>query len=183
MAVNPHIKFTYEDYKNVPESETKRYELLGGGLVMAPAPIPYHQNISKKLFYCLYKHARENDLGEVFYSPIDVVLSNEDVVQPDILFIEKDRFHIIGESAIHGAPDLLVEILSLSTAERDRTLKKTLYARSGVKEFWIVDPTAKTIEVLILRKQGYQLFKRFEVGQTLDSPLLEGLKISLDSIF
>lgn len=183
MVVNPHIKFTYEDYKNIPESETKRYELLGGELLMAPAPIPYHQNISRKLFYSIYEHTRENDLGEVYYSPIDVVLSNEDVVQPDIVFIRKDRLSIIREEAIHGAPDLLIEILSPSTAERDRTLKKTLYARSGVKEFWITDPVTKTIEVFTLTPQGYQLFKRFEVGQTLTSPLLTHLEIPLKQIF
>ncbi len=183
MAVNPHIKFTYEDYKNIAESETKRYELLGGEFYMAPAPIPYHQYISKKLFHCLYEHTREHDLGEVYYSPIDVVLSSEDVVQPDILFIAKERLGLIGEEALHGAPDLMIEILSPSTAERDRTLKKTLYARSGVKEFWIVDPIAKTVEVLVLTQQGYQLFKRFEINQTLRSPFLAGIEIPLNEIF
>jgi Uma2 family endonuclease len=183
MAVNPHIKFTYEDYKNIPESENQRYELLGGELYMAPAPIPYHQHISKRLFHCLYKHVRENDSGEVYYSPIDVRLSNEDVVQPDILFIAKDRLSIIHEDAIHGAPDLLLEILSPATAERDRTLKKTLYARSGVKEFWIVDPITKTIEVFSLAHQGYQLFKRFKIAQKLRSPTLAHLEITLREIF
>ncbi|MBI3660714.1 Uma2 family endonuclease [Candidatus Acetothermia bacterium] len=120
---------------------------------------------------------------KVYYSPIDVVLSNEDVVQPDIVFISKDRLSIIREEAIHGAPDLLIEILSPSTAERDRTLKKTLYARSGVKEFWIVDPVTKAIEVFTLTPQGYQLFKRFEVSQMLSSPLLAGMEIPLSEIF
>ncbi len=183
MAVNPHIKFTYEDYKNVPESETKRYELLGGEFYMAPAPKPYHQDILLNLAHVLTEHVRMKRLGKVYVSPIDVVLSNEDVVQPDILFVAKDRLPIIGEAAIHGAPDLLIEILSLSTAGRDRTLKKTLYARSGVKEYWIVDPGTKTIEVFSLTPQGYQLFGSFKQSQTLTSPSFVNLAISLNEIF
>ncbi len=177
------IKFTVEDYRNLPESETKRYELLGGELVMAPAPIPYHQIISMNIVRWLDGYARRSRLGVVLYSPIDVTLSEEDVVQPDILFISSERKGIIHEDAIHGAPDLVIEILSPATAARDRSFKRTLYARSGVQEYWLVDPDSQSVEVLSLGPQGYQLAGRYEKDQTLRSPLLAGLSIALNEVF
>ena len=177
------IKFTVEGYRNLPESETKRYELLGGDLVMAPAPKPYHQDILRNLLRILDAYLRIQSAGKLYPAPIDVILSEEDVVQPDILFISQQRLGIIHEEAIHGAPDLHIEILSPATAGRDRTLKRTLYARHGVREYWLVDPETKTIEVLTLGPQGYQLAGRYRPGQTLRSPLLAGLKIPLDQVF
>ncbi len=177
------IKFSYRDYQNLPESETKRYELLGGELVMVPAPSWFHQSIAGTLFQLLAQFVRGKALGEVRFAPLDVVLSEEDVVQPDILFVSNERRRIIHEDGIHGAPDLHIEILSPTTAGRDRTLKRTLYARHGVREYWLVDPETKTIEVLRLGPQGYQLAGHYERGQTLRSPLLAGLIIPLDEVF
>ena len=181
--VKTQIKFSYLDYQNLPESETKRYELLGGEIVMAPSPTSKHQRISWKLNDQLSRFVQANALGLVFYAPLDIILSGEDVVQPDILFISNRRLKIIHEDAIHGAPDLVIEILSPTTAGRDRTLKRTLYARSGVQEYWLVDSESRSIEVLTLGEQGYQLAGRYESGQTLTSPLLPGLKIQLDQLF
>ena len=177
------LKFTLEDYRNLPESETKRYELLGGEIVMAPAPVPYHQMVSINIVRWLDSYARRSRLGVVLYSPIDVILSEEDVVQPDILFISNEHRGIIQEDRIHGAPDLVIEILSPATAGRDRSFKRTLYARSGVQEYWLVDPDSKSIEVLTLGPQGYQQAGRYEKNQRLRSPLLSGLIIVLDEIF
>ena len=96
----------------------------------------------------LYTFVKERDLGTVFPAPCDVVLSNTDVVQPDLLFVSREREHILaGGDNVQGAPDLVVEILSPSTAARDRTLKRSLYARHGVREFWLVDPKEGTITV------------------------------------
>ena len=181
--VKTQIKFSYLDYQHLPESETKRYELLGGELVMAPAPKPYHQDILRNLLRILDAYLRIQSAGKLYPAPIDVILSEEDVVQPDILFISQQRLGIIHEEAIHGAPDLHIEILSPATAGRDRTLKRTLYARHGVREYWLVDPETKTIEVLRLGPQGYQLAGRYERGQTLRSPLLSGLAVLLDEVF
>ena len=180
------VKFTYEDYKSLPESETKRYELLGGELVVVPSPTEYHQRISGNLEFILRRFVRERDLGRVYYAPLDVVLgegAEREVVQPDIFFISKERYEIIAEEEIRGAPDLVVEILSPGTEDRDRHYKKTLYARYGVREYWIVDPEAKAVELHALGERGFELIKTYKHGETLSSPLLAGLAVDLEEVF
>jgi Uma2 family endonuclease len=177
------IKFTYEDYKNLPESETKRYELLEGELVMVPSPTFEHQDISVHLEFALYEFVHKHDLGIVLHAPLDVVLDDENVVQPDIIFISKARSQIIYKEAIRGAPDLVIEILSPSTGERDRTIKKKLYARAGVMEYWLVDPESKTIEVLKLSEAGFERVALYKRDEMLTSPVLPGLRIPLKEIF
>ncbi len=177
------IKFTYEDYKNLPESETKRYELIEGELIMVPSPTFEHQDISANLEFALAKFVREHQLGKVLDAPLDVVLDDENVVQPDIIFISKARSQIIRKEAIHGAPDLVIEILSPSTGERDRTVKKKLYARAGVTEYWLVDPEHQTIEVLTLKETGFERVALYHRDETLTSPVLPGLHIPLSDVF
>src|SRR4030066_1697600 len=176
-AVIEKKKYTYEDYLQNPEDQ--RYELIEGELIMSPSPIPKHQRISGKIDFILRKFVTENNIGEVFYAPCDVYLDEENVVQPDILFISEERTHIIGKTHIQGAPDLAVEILSESTAYTDLMKKKRLYARFGVKEYWIVDPDGKTIELHCLKEGVFVLFKSFSENDELESPLLPGLKIKL----
>jgi Uma2 family endonuclease len=113
-AVIEKKKYTYEDYLKTPEDE--RYELIEGEMLMTPSPITRHQRISRELEFEILKFVRENALGEVFDAPYDVYLDDENVVQPDILFISKDRLNIIGEKNIQGAPDLVIEIISENTA-------------------------------------------------------------------
>ena len=185
-TVKPRVKFTYEDYKSLPESETKRYELLGGDLVLVPSPTEYHQRISRNLEFMLWRFVKEQDLGWVYDAPLDVVLGQGDtreVVQPDIFFISKEREKIIAEEEIRGAPDLVVEIISPGTAERDRGYKKTLYARHGVKEYWIVDPKGKAVEIYTLGTKGFELVKVYKAGEILESPLLPGLVVDLKEVF
>ena len=180
------IKFTYEDYKSLPESETERYELLEGELVMVPSPSYKHQLTSGNLEFLLRKFVRENDLGIVLNAPFDVVFEEageKKVTQPDIFYISKERTHIIGEDEIQGAPDLIIEIISPRTKERDRGYKRTLYARHGVKEYWLVDPEAKTVEVLTLGEKGFELVKAYQSTEVLSSPLLPGLMIDLKEVF
>lgn len=184
MAVpNTKIKFTYEDYMNLPESEVKRYELIEGELVMVPSPTEPHQKVSRNLEFIIWQFVKERDLGQVYDAPMDVVLSVEDVVQPDIMFIAKKRANIITEKNINGVPDLVIEILSPATSGRDRTIKHTLYARYGVKECWIVDPIEKNIEVHVLEKEGLRLGKKYESQDVLQSPLLIGLTVPLLEVF
>ncbi len=183
MATKAQIKFTYEDYKSLPESEVKRYELVGGELEMVPAPDWFHQSILRALFKLLDQYVEERGLGEVRFAPLDVVLSEEDVVQPDLLYIARERLGLVREGAVQGAPDLIVEILSPATAQRDRTYKRTLYARHGVKEYWLVDPDSQTVEVLTLGARGYRRAGLYQREATLESPLLPGLQIPLDQIF
>ena len=175
------VRFTYEDYKHTPED--KRYELLDGELIMVPAPRIAHQRNSREIGFTLLAFVRENDLGEVFYAPCDVVLSDTDVAQPDILFVSKERSYIITEDNIHGAPDLVIEILSPSTAQRDRTLKRTLYERHRVPEYWQADTDAKNVAALTLVNGEYKVAGIYGEGQTLVSPLLPGFTLEIDRIF
>jgi len=174
-------KFTYEDYLKTPDDQ--RYELIEGDLVMTPSPVPYHQWISKNIEFELEKFVREKKTGKIFYAPCDVYLDNDNVLQPDILFIAKERLNIIGEKNIQGAPDLVIEILSESSAHRDMVKKKKLYAQFGVKEYWIIDPEEKTVEIYSRKDETFTLTKRFAEKNTLESPLLPGLKIKLLQVF
>jgi Uma2 family endonuclease len=180
-TVKEKKKYTYEDYLKTPDDE--RYELIEGELVMTPSPIPKHQRILRELEFEIIKFVKANDLGEVFYAPCDVYLDNENVVQPDILFISKERLNIIGEKNIQGAPDLAIEIISESTAYRDLVQKKKLYAKFGVKEYWIVLPEEKSIEIYSLKDNTYMLHKTYGKDETIESPYLRNLKVGLKGIF
>ncbi len=171
----PAIKFTYADYRNTPDD--KRYELLDGDLVMIPAPVTAHQRVSRDLTLLLGQSVEHTGAGEVFVAPLDVVLSDTDVVQPDLLFVSNERAHIITEENVQGAPDLVVEILSPSTAERDQTFKRSLYARHGVKEYWLVDTDAKSVTVLFHNDHGFTLAGTYGVGHVLTSPTLRDFKL------
>ncbi|MDO8444923.1 MAG: Uma2 family endonuclease [Deltaproteobacteria bacterium] len=174
-------RYTYEDYLKTPDDE--RYELIEGDLFMTPSPKTDHQRISGRLEFKLREYVMENDLGEVFDAPYDVYFDEEDVVQPDILYVAKDRLGIIGEKNIQGAPDLIVEILSEGTAYRDAIQKKVLYARHGVKEYWIVAPKEKMIEVYEPKDGLYQLIGTYFKDETVESRVLQGFKVDLKEIF
>lgn len=180
-ATTEKKKYTYADYLKTPDDQ--RYELIEGVLIMTPSPVTRHQRISRKILIALDKYVTENDLGEVFDAPLDVFLDNENIVQPDILFISKERLDIIGEKNIQGAPDLVIEIISESTAYRDLVQKKKLYARFGVKEYWIVIPEESSIEVYTLKDNAFALRKSYGKDDTLQSLLLQKLKIELKKIF
>lgn len=175
------VKFTYEDYRHMPDD--KRYELIEGDLFMVPSPVTVHQRISRKLEFLLTDFVQRNTLGEVFYAPFDVVLSDEDVVQPDILFISNQNSHIITRENVQGAPDLVIEITSQATAYRDREIKRKLYARHGVREYWLVDPDNETIEVMVWREEGFQTAAVYARGEELQSPLLAGFSLDPGEIF
>ena len=179
--INVKTRLTYADYLKTPDDE--RYELLNGELVMAAAPLLYHQYILRKLLNKMSDYIDERNLGELYSSPADVVLSDTDVVQPDLLFVSSHRSHILTRENVRGAPDLVVEILSPATAERDRTIKLDLYAQHGVKEFWIVDSDALTITILVRRESRFEVAGIYGEGQTLRSPTLAGFTIELDGIF
>ena len=182
MAIpNPTVKFTYEDYLNTPED--KRYELLDGELAVTPAPGELHQSVSILLGSKLFQFASENNLGRVYHAPFDVVLSDLDVVQPDLLFVSNERGGIITPENVQGAPDLIVEILSASTATRDTTFKRVLYARHGVGEYWMVDTEEKSITVLLPGERGLVVADVYGKGETLTSATLRGFKLNIDEVF
>ena len=182
LSPNPAIKFTYQDYQHTPDDQ--RYELLDGELIMVPAPNLGHQRIGTQLGWRLAQFVTERGLGEVFFAPCDVVLSNTDVAQPDLLFVSHERAHLLlGGANVLGAPDLVVEILSPSTAGRDQTLKRALYAKHGVQEYWLVDPDAQTVTVLRLDGDTFEVVGLYGEGQTLASPTLGDFAVELNEIF
>ena len=178
---NPRIKFTINDYMSTPNE--KRYQLLDGELLVAPSPTRKHQTISGQLYLTMTQFVTQSQLGQVWYAPLDVILSNHDVVQPDILFVSNARANILTEANVQGAPDLVVEILSPATAQHDREYKRTLYSRHGVREYWLVDPEEDAVEVWTESETGQVLAATYQRGDTLASPLLEGLSIPLEAIF
>lgn len=177
---NPQIKFTYRDYLSLPEQD--RRELIEGDFYVVPAPSFGHQSIARNLGTILWDFVRINRLGVVLWAPLDVVLSEETVVQPDILFVSNGNRGIITENNVSGAPDLVIEVLSPGTAERDKGLKLRLYARAGVREYWLVDPGASSIQVMQLGPEGYNTVRTHTAGAA-SSPLLPGLRVVLGEVF
>ncbi|AMM41866.1 restriction endonuclease [Candidatus Desulfofervidus auxilii] len=181
-AVKKPIKFTYEDYLHF--SNDKRYEIIDGEIYMVPSPGEAHQDVCANLAFVLRVFVKENALGKVYFAPLDVVFSETDVVQPDIMFISKERLNIITERNIQGAPDLIVEIISPSSDEyKDRVIKRKLYSKYGVKEYWLVDLEKKEVEVMSLKESGLETVKIYKKTDILESLVLKGIKIKLDEIF
>jgi len=176
-----NVRFTYSDYLQLPED--KRYEILDGELYVVPAPNIRHQRLWKKVYNALIRRLEETGRGEILPAPCDVVFSEDNVAQPDILFVRKERLGIIGEANIREAPDLVVEILSASTRKKDLEIKRKMYARFGVQEYWIVDPDADTVEVLSWSETGYVSAGVFGRMDRLSSPLLPELDLPLAEIF
>ena len=175
------VRQTYKDYCATPDDE--RCELLNGNLMMVPAPNRKHQQVLSRLHLKLGNFAEEHGLGEVYVAPFDVVLSDTDVVQPDLLFISRAREHTLTDENVRGAPDLVIEILSPSTADRDLGYKHELYGRHGVLEYWVVDPMGETVSVHRQRDGRLELAETFGRRDTLQTALLEGLQLKLDDIF
>lgn len=150
---------TYSDYAAIPD-DGRRYELHRGELSVTPAPGTRHQGAIIALGSRLYEHVRARGLGKVLVAPTDCILSNVTVVQPDILYIATDRLSIISERGIEGAPTLVVEVLSPSTAHVDRNRKMELYAEHGVPYYWLVDPESRSVEAYTLAGVEYALTGR-----------------------
>ena len=175
-------KHTIKDYKLLPEGAP--YQLIEGELVMTPSPTIFHQIISANLFKAIVKFMDEKKTGIVLYSPIDVYLGDENALQPDIVFISKQRRDLIKDDGIHGAPDMVIEILSPSTAYYDIKKKYKIYEKFGVKEYWIVDPEMKSVELFTLTEQGkFLLSADFTNQGTIKSVILGGFEITLEEIF
>jgi len=150
---------------------------------MVAAPKTKHQRVSLNLSVALFHHVRDRRLGQVLAAPCDVILSEENVVQPDILFVRKERTGIIGEANITAAPDLVIEILSPDTRSKDLELKRKTYARFGIQEYWIVDPEAETAEVLVWSEIGHATAGTYGKSDSLSSPSLPDLNLPLSDLF
>jgi Uma2 family endonuclease len=148
-------KLGYADYVAFPD-DGQRHEVIYGVHYVNPAPNLYHQAVSKRLLYQLYAKIELTGLGMLYQAPCDVQLSEHDIVQPDLLVVVSSRARILTLSKVQGVPDLVVEILSTATIDYDRKVKRDLYERSGVPEYWLVDPWRFSLEQLVLKAGKYQ---------------------------
>lgn len=174
-------KTTYTDYVKI--DDRNRYEVFNGELRMVPAPSTNHQFISRDLEILVWNFVSKNGLGEVLDAPVDVVFDDEEVYQPDIVFIKRDRQGIIERDAIHGVPNIIMEIVSPSSIFYDTVEKKEIYRKYGVNEYWLVFPEEKAIEVFVLENGEYWEFCRCKKNGCVTSKILEGLKIYAKDIF
>jgi Uma2 family endonuclease len=181
MSVPAALKFTYEDYALLPEDQ--RCEVIDGEPFLTPAPTPNHQAVLLRLARAVEDFVEARSLGRVFIAPCDVVLSKFDILQPDVFFIAADQMSLIGEKYIAGAPDLVIEVLSPSTQTRDRVAKAKRYAAFGVREMWLVDTAAKTIEVLVNTGDGFQTVAVHGEGHSVHSTVLLGLDFPAGPVF
>jgi Uma2 family endonuclease len=176
-------RLTYEDYALIPE-DGKRHEILDGEHYVTDAPHVYHQGIAANLHAEIGPFVRRHRLGAFLFAPVDVILSDHNVCQPDLLFISNERRGIITEKNVQGAPDLVIEILSESTRRQDEGLKRELYDRYGVLEYWTFDPDRRTARVY-RRDRGARGRLGFvaELSEVLTTPLLPGLELRLAEVF
>lgn len=182
MPTGVSTKISYEEFRELPD-DGKRYELIRGEVHVSPSPSSNHQFVLSNLFASLVAHVKKKRLGRLAFAPLDVRLGRDTALQPNLIFISNARYHLIQENFIAGAPDLVVEVLSPSTAAHDRATKLALYAESGVPEVWLIDPQAATAEVLRLQGGKYFVEAAFGGDRVLASTLFPGWELPLNELF
>ena len=179
------VKLTYEDFLLLPD-DGKRHELIDGEHYVTPSPRTRHQRISGNFHWLMRSYLEEHPVGEVLYAPYDIVFSNFDVVVPDLIYLSHERAKtVVTEKHASGAPELVIEIASKGTRKRDETIKRRLYERSGVEEYWLPDPEIDAIRVYRRAAAGYgrAIELSREKEDMLETPLLPGLRLPLALIF
>jgi Uma2 family endonuclease len=178
------VKITYDDFLNFPD-DGKRHEVIDGEHYVTPPPNTNHQRVSLNLTVALATYLRRQAIGEVFTAPFDTVLSELDVVEPDLLYVSGERRAILTDQHVRGAPDLVVEILSAGTRKTDEVTKRKLYERFGVAEYWVVDPELETIKIYRRVDGAFQRAAELstEGADALTTPLLPDFSASLAEIF
>ena len=172
---------TYADLATFPDDGLRR-EIIDGELIVSPAPRIRHQKVLARLHLIFGNHLAVSGGGEVFFAPVDVVLSDSNVVEPDLLFVADDQSDLMTEANVQGAPALVVEVRSQPRIDRVR--KRDLYARFGAAQYWIVDPDADRVEVYRLAGDDrYPKPEIFEPGETLTYDRLPGLQVDLTQLF
>ena len=168
---------TYQDYAALPD-DGRRYQVLDGELCVTPAPGSRHQEISGNFFAAIHAYVKAHGLGKVLSAPFDVILSDTSIVQPDVVFVARDRLEHLSPRGMEGAPTLVAEVLSPSTAMIDRRRKRDLYARHGVTYYWIVDGDARTIEAYQLAGAEYELLARTTTAEPVAVEPFPGLLLT-----
>jgi len=174
-------KYTAQDFERLPEGPPY-CQLINGELIKNPSPALEHQRTSKRLFHMLYTLIEIPKKGEVFYSPVDVYVDEENVFQPDIVVILEGSRAKMTKKGVERAPDVVVEILSPPTAYYDLIVKKEVYERVGVKEYWLLDSNRKTFEIYKNTEEGFKLTSQAKEKGKVLSEILE-LEIDLKEIF
>ena len=183
MVQGPELgQWTYEDYIAMPD-DGKRYEVVDGVLFMSPAPDKWHQKTVGRIFRYLAAHVEDTGIGEVYIAPFDVELAPNIVVQPDVMVLLKPHLERATDKRIIGAPDLVVEVASPSTAMYDRREKLDVYIQAGVPEYWIVEPATHSVEVLTIGANTYSSLGVFEGKTTLSSKVISGFPVSIEQFF
>ncbi len=185
-AARVETRLTYDDFVLFPD-DGKRHEIIDGEHYVTPAPNRRHQRLVGRLHLAIARHLEaQPHVGEVFLAPFDVVLSYHDVVEPDLLFIAGDQVEILTEKNVQGPPALVIEVLSKSTRKRDAQIKRRLFERTGVREYWLVDPQLDTIQVFRPSPEG-KLVRIAELtaedDTSLATPLLPGCVIGVRELF
>ncbi|MEE8390996.1 MAG: Uma2 family endonuclease [Anaerolineae bacterium] len=177
-------EWTYEDYEKLPD-DGRRYEIIEGALYVAAAPNLDHQYTVGEIFVALRTYVGEHKLGLVLVAPFKVRLPDiAPVVQPDVLFIALEHTPHSGAVRFTGAPELVVEVLSPSTARTDKVVKFSAYERAGVREYWLVDPRIHSVEVYTLSDDGtFELAGQYTPGETVTSGVLNDLALLVDDLF
>ena len=179
-AVDPRV--TYAELEEWPD-DGRRYELYSGEVIVVPTPLPIHQVVVLRLTEILAEHARVTG-GLALFAPLDIVFSEYDVLQPDVVFFDAERHRRIDfQRPIRIVPSLVVEVLSRSTAARDRGRKRQIFARYGVPEYWIIDPPARTLEVLRNSGSDFELSAAYEGEGNVEAATLPGLSFQLATLF
>jgi Uma2 family endonuclease len=179
--VSPGLKLTYDDFVLLPD-DGKRHELIDGEHYVTPSPNTRHQQITGDLFALLWTHLEAHPIGRVFVAPFDVVFTQFDVVEPDILYLSNARAaEVVTPQHVHGAPELVVEVASPGTRQRDETIKRHLYERAGVSEYWVVDSETDVVRIYRRGADGFDRAIELsrEAGDVLATPLLPGLDLPL----
>ena len=179
------VKLTYDDFLLFPD-DGQRHELIDGEHHVTPSPNIRHQLILGNLFFLIRSWLEHSKTGAVFMAPLDVVFTRFDIVEPDVLYVSNARAKAVLTAAnVQGVPELVIEIGSPSTRKRDETIKKQLYEREGVSEYWVVDPELDTVRVYVRAGERFGRARELslEAGDVLTTPLLEGLELRLEDVF
>lgn len=184
MALQTTTRLTYDDFLRLPD-DGKRYEIIDGELFVNAAPVPRHQRIVRILLVRLDRYFETHGGGEAFGAPIDVVLSQDNIVEPDVIAIKSDRASIIGPKNIQGAPHLVIEVLSDGSRRIDESYKRRLYDRFGVDEYWIADPELELVKIYRRMAAGFERVAEIEAdeGGTITTPLLPGFSLDVRDVF
>ncbi|MCC7123482.1 MAG: Uma2 family endonuclease [Acidobacteria bacterium] len=181
----PPVKLTYDDFMLFPD-DGQRHELIDGEHYVTPSPIVWHQELSMRLTRAFLRYQDAHPGGRLFYAPLDCIFTQFDVVEPDLLFITEDQLDILGDKYVEGAPALVVEILSPGTKRVDERIKRDLYDRVGVREYWIVDGSSRALVVYRRTSDGTFLQTarlEAEKDDTLATPLLPEFTLSMAELF